>query len=145
MKSFIIVLFFLFVFNQKQTNYVFTSDNRLFEIKLQDTTKYKVYKIDSINNYYIIYAQKNCKSFKMVSEKFRDSECTQIVSGNIYNFKLYSVFSSNGNLLFKTGIAHLHAWQPDESTIITLEGDGVSRDLFFTDNLKGLCYIENEE
>lgn len=144
MKPLIIVLFLLLVFNQKQTYYDAPS-NTLFEIKSQDTTKHRVYKIDSINNYYIIYTQKNSENFKVVSEKFRAPECIQIVVGNSYNFKLHSVFSSNGESLFKTGMGHLYAWQPDENTLITLEGDGISRDLFFVENLKGLCYFGNEK
>lgn len=141
MKKFqIFLLFSLFIFKQQPESYAIISNDIYFSVKLQDTTRYQVYEIDSINNYYLIYAKKNDMNYKMVSKKYNDSNCTSLMVGNYYNFKLHSVFSSNGEPLFLKGMAHLYAWKPDENTVITLEGDGAFRNLFFIENLKGLCY-----
>lgn len=95
---------------------------------------YKILKIDSIQNIYTIYAKKKELTFKIASKKETCVNCSKIIIGKFYNFKLYSLFPPKANQ--KISISGIRYF----GTIIPLEGENVIWDLFETGNLIGLCY-----
>lgn len=105
---------------------------------------YQVTRIDSIGNYYLIYAFRNDSTFKIVSKKYAVKYCNRILQSNSYFFSLRSslidtsigegLYSPKGNLS-----VNCHGY--DNDTTICFE-DGCVRDLFYADNIKGLCYID---
>ncbi|WP_277017292.1 hypothetical protein [Flavobacterium lindanitolerans] len=107
--------------------------------------QYRVYKLDSINSYYLIYATLNDSIFKIVSKKDYITDCKKIKIGSNYFFKLKSMRENAptiGNLKISP-INHIDikCFQFDENTQICKE-EGVY-DLYFADNLKGLCFIND--
>lgn len=96
--------------------------------------QYKIIKIDSLENVYIIYAELNDNIYKIVSEKQKLSKCNPIEEDKFYNFKLKSAFPENFyQKRDKYGIKLFN-------TEIKLENDSIVWDIFLTKNLKGLCY-----
>ncbi len=57
----------------------------------QTDTSYKVYRIDSINNYYILYVSKKDTNYKIISEKEFSENCNRINKDNYYDFELSSM------------------------------------------------------
>ena len=107
-----------------------------------DSIIYKVYKIDSINSYYIIYAKSGSAVFKIVTSKESAKNCNKIVVDKSYEFHLHSVLSVNGESVIPANqINEVTGFRIDNITTISLEGDSIM-DLFFADNIKGLCYIK---
>ena len=105
------------------------------------STPYKVYKIDSINNWYLIYARKGDSLYKIVSEKRVYENCNKIQINKAYNFILHSRIYPDqlGGITINT-IRHdlVTCFSYDDSTIICLERDSIN-DLHYASNLKGLC------
>ena len=106
---------------------------------------FKVYKIDSINNYYLIYVNKKDSLFKIFSDKESVKKCDQIRINVSYDFKL-RVFLGN----FKIGNTYLKdipdlnvgGFGVGDSTVIMIEG-GLVHHLYYAENIKGLCYFGN--
>lgn len=107
---------------------------------------YEVYKIDSINVFYIVYAKRNGVNFKIVSKKEESSNCNKIKVTSNYNLKLKSILrqevklgnksiSSAGNLL-------VNCFTFEQNTEICRE-KGIS-DLYRAENLIGLCLIQDK-
>ncbi|WP_177733519.1 hypothetical protein [Flavobacterium inviolabile] len=99
---------------------------------------YEISKLDSIENVYLVYAKKNDSIFKIMSSKDHISNCTPIKKGDLLELKLKSTFRENFNQ--RRDIAGVNF----NGTIIRFEkAEGIVRDLFVTDNIKGLCYIKS--
>lgn len=115
---------------KKDTNKDFVSDT------------YKVFKIDSINSYYLIYCRKDNLNYKIISKKESKKEGKQIiVVENFYSFKLINFpnYSDNENPL--TGFSSTEPCiMLDKDTSICKE-KGVTG-LYTTNNLQGLYYIK---
>jgi hypothetical protein len=60
---------------------------------LYEQTLYRVDKIDSINNYYLIYASKEDTSYKIISKKKQTKSGIKIQVKGIYDFRLNSMLS----------------------------------------------------
>ena len=107
----------------------------------QNKDLYRVYKISSINNYHLIYAEKQNILYKIVSEKIKGEKCNKIRAGKHYNFILKSMYEVapviNGVKMYSYDIT---CHQFDEDTAICRE-KGID-DLYFADNIKGLCFVE---
>ncbi len=101
---------------------------------------YEVYKIDSLNNYYLIYALKNDKRFKIVSIKSDTEKCNNIYVGGYYQFNLTSVYQ---NLPFAPVNQTEIYLAFDDSTAIRPEPENGVYDLYFGDNIKGLCQVDD--
>jgi hypothetical protein len=117
------------------------SKSKLIEIK----PLYKVYKIDSINSWYLIYAKKIDSVYKIVSRKEIVMNCSKIQINKEYHFKLISWFPSNQkglDISFKS-IPHLAGYGFDDSTTITLEKDSIN-DLMYAENVRGLCFMGDQ-
>ncbi len=108
------------------------------QINLNQSFKFEIVKIDSIDNIYLVYAKRNDSIVKIVSLKQKVKNCNQVLIGNKYNFKIESFFSKNYHQ--KLDIKGFKV----SNTIIKLEKNGVIWDLFSTINLEGLCYIEEK-
>lgn len=109
--------------------------------------QYYVYKIDSINNYYLVYAEKNDSLFKIISEKTGNENCKIIKKKEYYSFELTSFRDNppklNGVSLIPINYLDVKCFMFNDSTEICFERK--IHDFHFTKNLKGLCYIENPE
>ena len=111
---------------------------------MKDTTNlYNVYKIDSINSFYLIYARKEKSIYKIVSKKEQNQNCNStIIMNGKYEFKLHSQSYNpkTGKLdeLPENSLL-VNCFYYDDSTTICLERDSIN-DLFYGDNIKGLCY-----
>ncbi len=109
--------------------------------------QYYVYKIDSINNYYLVYAKKNDSLFKIISEKTVTKSCTIIKEKKYYSFELVSFRDNppklNGVSLSPFNYLEVKCFMFNDSTEICFERK--IHDFHFTKNLKGLCYIENSK
>ena len=103
---------------------------------------YKVYKIDSINNYYLIYAKKKDSLYKLVSKKQVTGNCANIGLNQEYAFSLTSIWNQNitieGRNISPSLTPHVSCLSFDDSTKICLEKDSIN-DLFHADNIRGLC------
>tara|TARA_R110000850_G_scaffold25451_1_gene73427 strand:+ start:123 stop:554 length:432 start_codon:yes stop_codon:yes gene_type:complete len=137
-KYLFIFILFLFVscfFSQaKRTDG--SSFNRL--------TEYKILKIDSINNFYLIYATKADTLFKIVSEKKFSDNCRKIIIGKDYSLNLESIWRKEvmiGDVdVSPSKTPHVSCLYLNEITKVCLEGDSI-RDIYETKNLEGLCYL----
>jgi hypothetical protein len=110
----------------------------------ENTNPYKVYKLDSINNYYLIYASRKDSLYKIVSKKEPSKNCNQIRKDGEYQFKLHSSIAHRrigGKEILPQNSLLVNCFYYDESTSICLEGDSI-RDLHYADNIKGLCFKE---
>lgn len=109
-----------------------------------DLVAYKVYKIDSINTYYLIYAKKGDSLYKIVSKKKPNKNCEEIKIKISYAFKLRSSLTDFhiGNVLISAKqLTNVNCYTYDDSTKICLERDSIN-DLYHADNIQGLCYIK---
>jgi hypothetical protein len=108
-------------------------------------SSYKVYKIDSINTYYLIYAKKGDSLFKIVSKKESMINCSNKIRLNVsYSFKLHSSLTGLriGNVLVSPAeLPHVSCYTYDDSTKICVERDSIN-DLHHADNIKGLCFMD---
>ena len=127
--EFLFVILFLLLFFKCTTNkpLIFKNDN-YFLVK----------KIDSLDNVYIIYIERNDSIFKIVSKR-ESNNCKPIQVGKYYLFKLKSVFPDNFGMKLDVGGVRVY------NTNIELEDDSVVWDLFITENLDGLCYIKRRK
>jgi hypothetical protein len=105
---------------------------------------YKVYKLDSINSYYLIYTKRNDSFFKIVSKKEVSPTCYNIKLNAEYSFILSSIWRSkfqlNGKEVSLPVSPIINCMGFDDSTTICLERDSIN-DLYYADNIKGLCFI----
>ncbi len=145
MKNSLILFIFLIVYVQTQlklSNKAMRGNN---QYAFTDSS-YLVYKIDSVNSYYIIYAKKDGGRYKIVSKKENIDKCKCIKINENYNFLLHSGLSSKvriGNLSFSPNeTKEVTCFAYDKTTTICLEGDTI-KDLYYADNIKGLCFVNN--
>ncbi len=103
---------------------------------------YKVYKIDSINNYFLIYARRKDSLYKIVSKRENISKGNKIYKGRSYPFILHSTLSNKtmGNKKLPGRSPLVNCFYYDDSTKICLEGKLI-RDLYYADNIKGLLFV----
>ena len=102
---------------------------------------YMVYKIDSINSFYLIYAKKQDTLYKIVSKKARLTNCELIQVNKGYPFILHSRLASRkiGNAPILPGLVNCFYY--GDSTSICLEKS--IYDLHSAENVKGLCFLKD--
>ncbi len=98
--------------------------------------EFKILRIDSIENVYIIYASRNDSIFKIASKKVLNINCHPIKIGEDLRLKIVSVFLPE-EFHVKMRMAGVRI----EGVLIPIEEEAIVRDLFLTENLKGLCYL----
>lgn len=105
---------------------------------------YKVYKIDSLNSYYLIYAKREDSFYKILSKKEYPRLCDQIQEGAVYKFKLHSLLKNRqiaGKEVLPQNSLLVNCFSFDDSTSICIEKDSIN-DLHAAENIKGLCYLK---
>ncbi|MDL2144383.1 hypothetical protein QQY79_17785 [Flavobacterium tructae] len=106
---------------------------------------YEVYKIDSINTFFIVYAKRNGTKFKIVSKKTNSAPCNKILVGSSYNLKLKSILKQE----IKLGDKTISSSSNLLVTCFTFEGNTkICReeditDLHHAENLIGLCFVKD--
>ena len=101
-------------------------------------SSYKVYKIDSINDFYLIYALKKNIRYKIISKKKNCSNGNRILKDNCYDFKLSSRLYNDS--LITPGLAG--CIYVDNTTKICVE-DSIY-DLSIASNIVGLNFIKKQ-
>lgn len=108
------------------------------EICSNDSTKYKIVKIDSVKSVYIIYALKNNVYYKLLSDK--DSSklgCEKLKINKQYSLEIRSLLFPKGSGFLRPG----HITSMEFSGVpIDIEIDSIM-DLHISNNIKGVCYI----
>ncbi|MEE1944589.1 hypothetical protein VRU48_05685 [Pedobacter sp. KR3-3] len=100
---------------------------------------FKVYRIDSIQSYYLIYAQKGELRYKIVSKKV-DNECKSIKVNGLYAFDIHSMSQVNGVSTIPSASKYeVSGMAVDNTTTINVENE-TQWDLFYADNIAGLCF-----
>ena len=103
-------------------------------------TSYRVYKIDSINNFYLIYANKEGIKYKIVSEKRYCESSDKILKDGYYEFDLSSIIYNSKELPIHPGA--VGSIKVDSITTIFLE-DSIN-DIFSAKNIKRLCFLKSK-
>ncbi len=137
---FVICLTLLSCINSKKVQP--TVDNSRKDI---DSSLYKVYKIDSINTYYLIYAKRKDSLYKVVSKKGENVESLITIKiGGQYDLKLNSIWTKKimiGGVNVSPSVTpNVTCLSFDDSTKICIERDSIN-DLHQADNLLGLYLI----
>lgn len=125
---------------------------------VMEESGYLIKKIKNKNSWHIIYAQKKDSLYKIVvgKEDLLRGECNKIVVGKFYDLELKSrrenVPVINGvrlkpvNYLDVKSPAYdkegIECYSYDEKTEICIEPKKGIYDLYYTDDLKGLCYLK---
>lgn len=100
---------------------------------------FEVLKIDSISEAYIIYIKKTDLVFKVVSIKDEISgSCNKIVVSSDYDFELQSWINRPDRIQGHVQGLHIGG------TAIGYIGEDIVQDLFYSKNLKGLCYSKTK-
>ncbi|MFW5879713.1 MAG: hypothetical protein ACOCUV_02705 [bacterium] len=115
------------------------------QTKLLMDDSYQVIKIDSLNNYYLIYAENNDRLYKIVSRKEDSLNGIKIQVNNYYKFDLFSIRDSaptiNGVRLLPQNYLDIECYTYDENTAICIERDSII-ELHHSRNIKGRYFIE---
>jgi len=108
-------------------------------LKNQSTyISYKVIKIDSISDVYVVHAIHKKQYFKIVSHKVesKDSDCEMIKVGKKYRLNLKSLFLNKKKLPLSVNGLDFYG------QTINIEEDSIF-DIHTTNNLKGLCLVKD--
>jgi len=104
---------------------------------------YKILRIESLDNIYIIYAQKEDSLFKILSLKSGNKNCNTIKVNKSYPLKLKSLFPKE--FLGKYDLSP-QATNVDGvnfyGNMVQVERDSIN-DLTTAENIRGLCFIKN--
>src|SRR5690606_25806003 len=101
---------------------------------------YFVYKIDSIDNYFLVYAKKEDRIYKIVSRKETSKKCDLIKIKNSYDFDLYSHSSVpliTGEIIAPVSYYDVVCHVFENETEICTDGKNGIYDLYYARNLKG--------
>lgn len=115
----------------------------------QKRSYYLIDSIDSINNWYTIYATRIDSIFKIVVQKEPEAnyKCKKIIKvGAWYKLALHSrkngVLKINGITVNPMNYLDVQCYTYDDKTAICIEPKRGIYDLYHTPNLQGLCYVE---
>jgi|LakMenEpi03Aug12_release.lakeMendotaPanAssembly.Ray.scaffolds.fasta_scaffold299590_2 hypothetical protein len=138
-NSLFLSIFFLSCIQLKDT-----PSNNALRNERSDDFLYKVYKIDSINSYYLVYSVKRDTLYKIVSKKEFNLVGNQVMVGKNYPFQLSSIWTKPiiiGEVNASPSVTpHVTCLSFDDSTKICLEKDSIN-DIHQASNLRGLYFI----
>ncbi|WP_157370253.1 hypothetical protein [Aquiflexum balticum] len=113
-----------------------------------DDSKYLIKKIRAMNSWHIIYAEKQGSLYKIVVGKADEvrGDCDEkIAVGEYYDLELKSRRDNapviNGVKLKPMNYLDVECYAYDEETEICIEPKKGILDLYYTDDLIGLCYL----
>lgn len=138
------LLIFLILISCGQSKLTHTKHANQIPLQNRDTVSYKVFKIDSINSYYLIYARKGDSLYKIISKKETIDNCNRISLHGEYDFNLHSILANkitNQTEEESQNSLLVNCFVFDKLTTICLERDSIN-DLDYADNIKGLCFIK---
>ena len=109
---------------------------------------YEVCKIDTVKNWYLVYVSRNDSVFKIASMQTNGGQCeNEVRVGGKYcltlNKRLENTLSLYGLKLIVTNYLDVKGstmFNPDTDVFVGMENDVFG--LYTTDNLSGLCYVE---
>ena len=134
-------LIFVLIFTLACTTYKPAQSEPLITIERK---LYRVERIDSVNNYYLIFAESEDMKYEIISRKAGKQVCKQISVDNEYHFELskdllYTTYT--GDKFQPVNYLDLeNCIQVDDSTKICREG--YMSGLYYVSNVRGLCFIE---
>jgi len=104
---------------------------------------YMIDRIDSLNNYYLVYAKNQDSIYKIVIGKDLSKKCKQTI---LLKEKYFLSLKSKRELApiingVKIAPFNVDCFVFDEETTICIEQDIGIYDLYFTDDIVGLCYV----
>jgi hypothetical protein len=118
-----------------------------FNRKDSSSSRYLIYKIDSVHSYFLIYAKRADSLFKIVSKKELPANCEEIKVGEEYDLDLHSLWNTDiwiGDVNVKPSlIPHVTCFGFDATTSICIDREHGIYDLFVTPDLKGLCVFKS--
>ena len=104
--------------------------------------EFKILKIDSIKNIYVIYAEQNDSVYKILSEKEDMCNCLNVELNNTYILSIKSYFGPGVIIQRLAGARY-------QGSVIPIKDEtdekNVLRDLYLSDDIKGKCYIRKDE
>ena len=107
---------------------------------------YEIYQIDSINDYYLVFAKKSDSLFKIVSAKTTNNSCERIQLNKKYALSLHSIWTKpiviNNTDVSPSQTPHVTGLGFDDSTTIKIDRANGIYDLYKCENLRGLCYLK---
>jgi len=113
---------------------------------------YKIIKIDSVKNVYVLSALKSDTLYKILSYKDPSNICRNIFINNTYGLNLKSIFirgfiDSSGRKFDITpeSVPGLTSFEYHGVSISIDDLPKQKRDLFEASNLKGLCFVKNDK
>lgn len=114
----------------------------------KEESGYLIKKITSKNSWYIIYAKKQDSLYKIIvrKEDLWGGDCKKIAVGKYYDLELKSRRENapeiNGVKLKPANYLDVECYSYDHETEICIEPKKGIYDLYYTDDLKGLCYLK---
>lgn len=138
----LIFLFSIIFLTSCNRGFVKNSENLVVETSKDSI--FTVHKIDSINDYYVVYLKKSDDWFKIVSKKVSGADSkNKIEIEKSYFFNLHSIWNEkliiNGVDVSLSKTPNVQCIGFDQKTSICIEKDSIN-DLFTTKNLLGLKY-----
>jgi hypothetical protein len=111
---------------------------------ISDSSLYKIYRIDSLNSYYLVYAKRKDTFYKIVSKKEEIINSIKIKNGGEYELKLNSIWTKDimvGGVNVSPSVTpNVTCLSFDDSTKICIERDSIN-DLHQAANLRGLYMV----
>jgi hypothetical protein len=113
---------------------------------------YKIIKLDSINNVYVLSAMRLDTLYKILSYKDSSNKCRSIFVNNTYKLNLKSLFirgfiDSSGRRFDITpeAVPGLTGFEYHGVLVSIEDLPNQKRDLFEATNLRGLCFIKDNK
>ncbi len=106
-----------------------------------DSNLFKVYKIDSVNQFYIVYCKKEGRPYKIVSSKMSSKKGVLVKLNHSYRFELHSIIYLPNRRKEDLKLSQIDCINIAMNTTICLEGDSI-RDIYASDNLEGLHFVK---
>ena len=107
---------------------------------------YTIIKIDSIKNWYLIYATRNDSIFKIVSIKNQNFKCERILVGKRYHLELQkrleNVLSKDGLKIMPMNYLDVSGIVFDPYTDVFVPNEKGIFGFYTCKNIEGLCHVE---
>lgn len=103
---------------------------------------YRITRLDSIGNFFLIYAMRNDSIFQIASKKSKNVDCDQLKVDNKYLFKLRSMIFTGeigGGKITDDSNGLVKCIGLDRETTVCFD-DSCVQDLFYTEDIEGLRY-----
>lgn len=106
-----------------------------------NTNYYLIEKIDSVANFYIIYAGRGAQKFKIISIMTQDTLLTKIKCGNRYDLRLFSVLKDvKIDDISLPNFHNIDCVALNDTLSTCIERQNFIYDLFRAKNLRGLYF-----